>query len=408
MDDIANQSPPPDSPIEVGQPSAQGAAAGASAAPSAASRPAPTGIWRFVRRLLLSEYFILYLMIVYFIILVPLLPTLSRPQNLANLLSNTWPLLAVAVGQTFVLIIAGIDLSQGSVMALTSVIGAAIFATAASPDVLSNSPLWGIVITENGGLLSGNPLSVPVGVAVMFGVAALIGLFNGTAVARFNMPAFMVTLVGMIFFSAFAIFLTQSENIRNLPEAYIQLGKGDIVSLYFGEQAESQIPRRQIYSFLTYPMVIAVGLAVTAHFMLSRTVFGRQVYAIGMNRQAAEISGIPVRRVITLVFMFSAFCAAVGAILFSARLEAGRPTLGAGTALLDIIGATVIGGTSLFGGKGKVLWTFFGVLFFVLLSNTLNLMNLPSTQIDMVKGGVIVGAALLDVLRNRLLSREGT
>jgi ribose/xylose/arabinose/galactoside ABC-type transport system permease subunit len=94
----------------------------------------------------------------------------------------------------------------------------------------------------------------------------------------------------------------------------------------------------------------------------------------------------------------------IGGLLYSARLEAGRPTLGDGTFLLDVIGATVIGGTSLFGGKGKVFWTFFGVLFFVILSNTLNLMNLSSFHIDMVKGGVILAAALLDVVRTRLLA----
>ena len=95
--------------------------------------------------------------------------------------------------------------------------------------------------------------------------------------------------------------------------------------------------------------------------------------------------------------------AAIASILYTGRLETGRPTLGAGNFLLDVIGATVIGGTSLFGGKGKIIWTFFGVLFFVLLSNTLNLMNLSTFHIDMVKGGVILMAALLDVVRTRLL-----
>ncbi|MCA9915847.1 MAG: hypothetical protein KC496_20980, partial [Anaerolineae bacterium] len=205
-----------------------------------------------IRRLLLSEYFVLYLIIFYFLILVPFLPTLSRPQNLANLLSNTWPLLAVAIGQTFVLIIAGIDLSQGSIMALTSVIGAAIFATAASEDVLFKSPMWGTILTENGGLLAGRPYAVGIGIAVMLAVGALVGLFNGVAISRFNMPPFMVTLVSLIFFSAFAIYLTQSENIRNLPEEYLALGQGDIISIYLGEQAESQIPRRDIHPFVTY------------------------------------------------------------------------------------------------------------------------------------------------------------
>ena len=155
-------------------------------------------------------------------------------------------------------------------------------------------------------------------------------------------------------------------------------------------------------------MVIAVAVALAAHTLLNRTVFGRQVFAIGANRRAAEISGVPVRRVIVAVFTISALCATVGAILYSTRLEAGRPTLGEGNFLLDVIGATVIGGTSLFGGKGKIIWTVFGVLFFVLLSNTLNLMNLSSFHIDMVKGAVIVAAALLDVLRTRLMRGGGS
>jgi ribose/xylose/arabinose/galactoside ABC-type transport system permease subunit len=150
-------------------------------------------------------------------------------------------------------------------------------------------------------------------------------------------------------------------------------------------------------------MLIAIGVALVAHLILHRTVFGRYVFAIGVNRRAAEISGVPVRRVIVTVFVISALCAAVASILDTARLETGRPTLGGGNFLLDVIGATVIGGTSLFGGKGKILWTFFGVLFFVLLSNTLNLMNLSAFHIDMVKGGVILMAAFLDVVRTRLM-----
>ena len=115
---------------------------------------------------------------------------------------------------------------------------------------------------------------------------------------------------------------------------------------------------------------------------------------------------MPVRRIITIVFVFAGFCAAVAAILYSARLEGGRPTIGGGSALLDIIGATVIGGTSLSGGKGKVTWTVVGVLFFVLLSNTLNYMRLSAFHIDVVKGAVILAAALLDVLRMRLVAER--
>jgi ribose/xylose/arabinose/galactoside ABC-type transport system permease subunit len=370
--------------------------------PQSKERELPAFAW--LRRILLSEYFVLYLTLAYFIVLLFFVEGLGRPQNISNIFANTWPLFVVAIGQTFVLIIAGIDLSQGAVIGLSSVFGAAIMATAAKPEVLSKSIFWGNFITERGGLFSGSPWALPVGLAVMIAIGLLIGLFNGICIVRFTMPPFMVTLVSLMLFSALAVYLTQSENIQNLPESYVALGKGDIVSVYIGEKTESQLPRKEIYSAITYPLVIAVVLGIAAQFLLTRTVFGRHVYAIGTNRKAAQISGVPSSRIIILVYMLSGVCAAVGGILYSARLEAGRPTLGSGTFLLDIIGATVIGGTSLFGGKGKVLWTYFGVLFFVLLANTLNLMNMSTFQIDMVKGGVILAAALIDVTRTRVLA----
>lgn len=360
----------------------------------------------FSRSLLLSERFVLYLSITYFIILSIFIPSLIDPRNLSNQLSNVWPLLAVTVGQTFVLIVAGIDLSQGSIMAITSVLGGIVMTRAVDPLLFENSPLWGLLLTENGGILAGHALAVPAAVVVMLLAGMLIGLLNGIAVTRFNMPPFMVTLVSLIFFSAFAIYLTQSQNIGNLPDEFLRLGEGDIVSVYFGEKVEPEIRRRDILPLVTYPMVITVSLAIAAHVILRRTVFGRHIYAIGTNCKAAALSGVPTQRVITLVYMFSGFCAAVASILYSARLQGGRPTIGGGNLLLDILAATVIGGTSLSGGKGKVTWTFFGVVFFVLLLNTLNSMGLSAFDIDVVKGIIILIAAVLDVTRTRLLARE--
>lgn len=354
----------------------------------------------------LSDYFVLYMSLAYVALLAPFLPVLLTPGNLVNVMSNIWPLLIVAIGQTFVLAIAGIDLSQGSTIALTSVVGAMLIATSANPANLDLAPIWGTILTEGGGPLAGVWGSVALGILAMLGVAVLVGVLNGAAIAIFNMPAFMVTLVTLISISAFAIWMTQSENVANLPPGYIALGKGDIVSVYFGAKEESKIARKVIYSLITYPMIIALGVALTARIILGRTVFGRYVMAIGINRKAAEISGVPVRRVIILVFVISAVCAAIASILYSARLEAGRPSLGEGNFLLDVIGAAVIGGTSLFGGKAKIIRTFFGVLFFVVLSNTLNLMNLSGFQVDMVKGGVILAAALLDVLRTKLMAER--
>lgn len=356
-----------------------------------------------ISSLLLSDYFVLYMTLAYALVLSPFLPTLLTPQNISNVLANIWPLLIVAIGQTFVLSIAGIDLSQGAVIGLASIVGAMLIAVAGNPEVLSKAPIWGAIVTQQGGLLHDVSGGIFLGIIAMLLVGALIGLLNGLAVAVIGMPPFMTTLVTMLIVSALAIYLPLSENINQLPDGFVALGKGDIVSVYFGAKSESQIPRKIIYSFVTYPMVISVGVALLAHILLNRTVFGRQVLAIGTNRKAAEISGVPVTRIIVLVFVISAVCAALSSVLYSGRLEAGRPTLGAGTFLLDIIGAAVIGGTSLFGGKAKIKWTFFGVLFFVLLSNSLNLMNLSAFVVDMVKGSVILAAALFDVMRVRLL-----
>ena len=340
-------------------------------------------------------------------VLAPFIPSLLAPQNFVNILSNTWPLLIVAIGQTFVLAIAGIDLSQGAVIGITSVVGAMLIAMGGNPVILGDAPIWGTILTEQGGLFHGMTLAVPLGIFAMVLTAALIGALNGYAVAVIGMPAFMTTLVTTLIIGALAIYLPLSYNIEQLPDSFLKLGKGDLVSLYFGAKDESQIPRKIIYSFITYPMLISLSVAFAANLLLNRTVFGRQVLATGANRKAAEISGVPVRRIIILVFMISAVCAALASVLYSARLGAGRPTLGSGTFLLDIIGAAVIGGTSLFGGKAKIKWTFFGVLFFVLLSNSLSYMNLTAFQVDMVKGAVIAAAAFLDVWRTRLL-REMT
>ncbi len=358
------------------------------ATPRSQSGAAPsigTRARRILRKLLLSEYFVLYLSIVYFLVLWPFIPRIASPQNLGNVFSNMWPLLAVAIGQTFVLIVAGIDLSQPSIMAMASVVGAAIMTTQLDPVLFEKSPLWGVVFTEAGGPLAGSFLAVPVAIFAMLLVGALIGWFNGTAVARLKMPPFMVTLVGMMFFSAFAIYLVKSENIIYLPESYVLLGQGQI-------------------SFIPYSFFIVGALAIAAQWLLSRTVLGRWFYAVGTNVRTATVSGVPVVRVIVIAYILSGVFAAVGSVFYSARLAAGRPTLG-GTLLLDVVGATVIGGTSLFGGKGKIMWTVFGVLFFVLLDNSLNLLNLSYFWVQIVKGSVILMAAALDVARTRLLAK---
>lgn len=340
-----------------------------------------------LKQLIVSEYFVVLLAGLLFVGLLPFVPRLASPQNLVNIASNIWPLLAIAVGQTLVLIIAGIDLSQIAVIAVTSVLGGALMTGAANPVLFNQSPLWGFLLTEQGGVLSGNPFAVPVALLVMLVVGTFIGFLNGVVIARANVPPFMMTLISLIFFSSLAVYLTRAENIANLPPSFLALGRGTLLS------------------FISYPALISLGLALVVGLTLARTVFGRWIYAVGQNPKAAVISGVPTARITILVYMLSAFCATIGGILYSARLGLGRPGFGQGfDLLLDVIGATVIGGTSLFGGRGKILWTVFGVLLFVLLTNVLNLMNLSYFTVNIVKGSFILAAALLDVARKRLLA----
>ncbi len=338
------------------------------------------------RKILLSEYFVLYLSIAYFLVLTPFVSNLASMENMGNIISNMWPLFAIAIGQTVVLILAGIDLSQTSILGITSAIGALIMTTKLDPVLFDKSPLWGWFIGENGGPMANSLAAVPVALLAMLLVGTLIGILNGVAITKLKMTPFMVTLVSQIFFAALAIYITKSQNVISLPETYSKIGNGGI-------------------SFISYSMLIAIVLAAGAHILLGKSKLGRWLYSTGTNLKASMISGVPTDKVVIFAYAFSGFCAAVAAILYSARLGMGRPTLGANI-LMDIIGATVIGGTSMFGGKGKVLWTLFGVLFFVLLSNTLNLLNLSYFTINIVKGAVILLAALIDVTRTRIMARE--
>ena len=159
-----------------------------------------SGRW-VLRHLLFSENFILYLSMLYFLVLCIFIPRMASMQNISNISSNMWPLLAVVIGQMFVLILGGIDLSQASIMAVTSVVGGILMTSELDPVLFEKNPLWGIVLSAEGGPLGGSVLAVPLGVLAMLVVGSLIGLLNGTAVAKFKMPPFMVTLVSMIFFS---------------------------------------------------------------------------------------------------------------------------------------------------------------------------------------------------------------
>ena len=312
----------------------------------------------------LSGNTIFYLCIGYYVVMCFVAPGFFSLNNSWNLLFNLLPLLIAAIGQTCVMLTAGIDLSVTAIIATTSVIG-------------------GYIMSEDSGLGLEPTQAILSGTLAMVLAGGLIGLLNGLATAVLAMPAFMVTLTSMMFFSGFAIWLTQSQNIYNLPEAFVNMPYTSLAGI---------------------PIPLAIGLVVVAlvYLLLNITLLGEWIYAVGLNPRASRISGVKVRKTVISVYILSGICAAITSVLYMARLETGSPVMGQNV-LLDVIGAVVIGGTSLFGGKGKILWTLYGALFITLLDNSLNLIGLSYFLIMIVKGAVILSAAIMNVWKRKAL-----
>lgn len=315
----------------------------------------------FARRIYGSDGFVAVLCVAWLAGTTPFAPEILSPANLVNLLIALLPLLILATGQTLVLIAGGIDLSVTAIIGFASVTG-------------------GLLMNGDTGWLAGSGAASLASLACMLVVGAAAGLANGLAVSVLRMPAFMVTLTSMMFLSGLAVWLTESRTIGNLPGGFIRFGGGTANAA-----------------------ILTLVVALIAHALLTRTVFGRRVFALGHNPRAALIAGVPVTRVWIWVYVLSGVCAALAAVLYTGRLESASPVTGQ-RVLLDVIGATVIGGTSLYGGRGRLAGTAFGALFLTIIDNSLNLLNLSHFSIMMVKGGVILLAAYLDARRHRTRS----
>ena len=275
-------------------------------------------------------------------------------ENLSNVSWSLIPLFILAAGQTLVLITGGIDLSMTAVLALSSVAGAAA-------------------------MRSGLPW--PMAVAAMIATGASVGALNGLAVAGLRLPPFMVTLITLMIFSGVAVWSTQSKPIGGLPGGFCEWGRNLVVAA--GAAG-----------------VVGLGL----HVLLRRGVFGRWLYATGLNATAARASGVPVGRITAAVYVMSGMLAGLASVIQTARLETGSPVLGQ-RQLLDVVGAAVIGGASLFGGRGGVRGALGGTTFFAVLDNALNLFGLEHFRIMVVKGAVILAAAAVDAGRRTFGSR---
>lgn len=317
------------------------------------------------RRLRLSEFLVrnsmVGVMLVAVIVFTIVAPRFSTPQNLQSILVAAAPFALIAIGQTLVILTAGIDLSVGSVIALSAMVSAWVAVN--YPDMI-----W-----------LGFAAGVIVGLAV--------GAVNGILVSRFNIAPFVATLSTLTAASGLAYAVGKGAPILGIPSEY-------------GELANY----RPFGLGLPLPVwLMIIGLIIVG-VVLHRLSFGTRIYAVGGNPVAAEIAGINITRTRFQVYAISGLLAGISGVLLSSRVVNAAPSLGAGYEL-DAIAAVVIGGASLFGGRGSVWGTAIGLLLIQTLNNGLDIMLIPSYWQDVIKGALIAAAVGVDVAVTRRMSR---
>lgn len=279
-------------------------------------------------------------------------------RNIINVLRQTSINGILAIGMTFVILTRGIDLSVGSVVALVGVVSAS-FATTSAAGFIPGAPYM--------------PL-IPILVGLITGTA--MGAVSGVVVARFSVPAFVATLGMLSAARGLTLIYSGGRPVPALTDGYRWIGTGDIAGI--------PVP------IILFGLVFAV-----AHFVLTRTRFGRHVYAVGGNPHAAKVSGLPVRRIRFSVYAISGALAGIAGMILAARTGSALPQAGVAYEL-DAIAAVVIGGTSLAGGIGRVTGTVIGALLIGVMNNGLDLLGVESYYQQVIKGGLIVAAVMLD------------
>ncbi|HEY1655107.1 MAG TPA: ABC transporter permease [Candidatus Tumulicola sp.] len=297
-----------------------------------------------------------------------------EPANIVRVLRQITYNCVLGIGQTFVIVTAGIDLSVGSLVALTGVV-AALFANSVH--------------------LTGFPLILAT-LVVTVAVGAAAGWVNALPVVKLNLPPFITTLAMLEMALGLSFILAHGRPVALQSPDFQNTGIGSFLGGVTGALHLPSIP---------IPVVWMVVIIVAASILLNRTRFGRYVFAIGGNEEAARLAGINVARVKTLVYVISGACAAIVGFLYMALFSSGSPQTGTGDELLESIAAVVVGGTSLMGGRGSIVGTFFGALLIGVLYNAMNLLNVDSYLQKVVLGAVILLAVVLDELRKRYLLR---
>ncbi|KWX56915.1 ABC transporter permease [Mycobacterium sp. NAZ190054] len=319
-----------------------------------ASSEPPAGA-KTQRRAIFMRFNLLFIFIALFVVASVSAPQFLTTQNMANLLQQSSLTGIVAIGMTVVILTSGIDLSVGSVAALSGMLVA---------------------------IFIGMGLPWPIAMALAIGSGLALGGVMGGLSAYLVLPAFMVTLAGMQSIRGLTYLTTNgTPTTAEIPMGLRFLGAGSIAGI-------------PVVGIIFVAVTVIVGL------MLRRTTFGEHIYAVGSNAQAARLSGLPVQRITTAAYVISGGLAALSGVLLTARLTIGQPTANAGLEL-DAIAAVVLGGTSLFGGKGGVLGTFIAVLLLSVLRNLFNLLGLSSFFQMLVTGLILIAALIMNYLLDR-------
>jgi putative xylitol transport system permease protein len=305
-----------------------------------------------------QRYGILIALVVLCIVLSIVSDNFLSSRNIINVLRQTSINGILAIGMTFVILTRGIDLSVGSVVALAGVVSAS-FATTSASGFIPGAPYM--------------PL-IPLVIGVLTGVA--MGALSGIAVARYAVPAFVATLGMLSAARGLTLIYAGGRPIPALTDGYRWMGTGDIIGI-------------------PIPIILFALVFIVSHFVLTRTRFGRHIYAVGGNPHAAKVSGLSVNRIRFCVYLISGALAGIAGMVLAARTGSALPQAGVAYEL-DAIAAVVIGGTSLAGGVGRVSGTVIGALLIGVMNNGLDLLGVESYYQQVIKGGLIVAAVMLD------------
>ena len=289
-------------------------------------------------------------------------PTFLKTENLLNVANQIAVVAILAIGMTLVIITAGIDLSVGSLIALSAVVTTLFIRDHGGVDATAGTLAW-----------CG---------AAGIGAGAAIGLFSGAMITTFRIPPFIATLAVMQVASGLAYILARGGSIYEVPDDFTALGRGASVG------------------GLPNAVLLMLALYVVAHVLMAHTALGRYIYAIGGNVEAARLSGVRIGSVLLFVYGLSGALAGLGGVVMASQLKSGSPTYGLSYELY-VIAAVVVGGTSLSGGEGRIFGTLIGALIIGVIQNGMNLTGVESYTQKVVLGLVILGAVLLDMWKRR-------